>query len=455
MKIDTLKALSPLDGRYSHVNTHLRDILSEYGLIKYRIRVEIEWFIHLSKQKSIPELPTLSIKDKSYLTDLIHNFSEKDAVEIKKIEKKTNHDVKAVEYYLKDKFSKSAKLTKYLEFIHFACTSEDINNLAYSLMIRDSSNYLLKNNVINIERQLRKKARSYANVSMLSRTHGQSATPTTMGKELANTLSRLKKIRESIESIKLSGKINGAVGNYNAHLVAYPNADWLKISNKFVLSLGLAWNPYTTQVEPKDDIAELFLNYVRLNNVLIDFSRDVWGYISLGYFSQNLKKGEVGSSTMPHKVNPIDFENAEGNLGISNALLTHISSTVVISRWQRDLSDSTVMRNISGCFGHTTIALKSLEKGIDKLQINKIKIKEDLDTSWEVLTEAIQTVLRKHLIPNGYELMKDLSRGKAVNKKDLMNLIDELAITEEDKIILRQLSPSTYIGMAKKLAKDI
>ena len=455
MKIDTLKALSPLDGRYSHANTHLRDILSEYGLIKYRIRVEIEWFIHLSKQKSIPELPALSIKDKKYLTDLINNFSEKDAVEIKKIEKKTNHDVKAVEYYLKEKFSKSAKLTKYLEFIHFACTSEDINNLAYSLMIRDSSNYLLKNNVINIERQLRKKARSYASVSMLSRTHGQSATPTTMGKELANTLSRLKKIRESIESIKLSGKINGAVGNYNAHLVAYPNADWLKISNKFVLSLGLAWNPYTTQVEPKDDIAELFLNYVRLNNVLIDFSRDVWGYISLGYFSQNLKKGEVGSSTMPHKVNPIDFENAEGNLGISNALLTHISSTVVISRWQRDLSDSTVMRNISGCFGHTTIALKSLEKGIDKLQINKIKIKEDLDTSWEVLTEAIQTVLRKHLIPNGYELMKDLSRGKAVNKKDLMNLIDELAITEEDKIILNQLSPSTYIGLAKKLAKDI
>ena len=455
MKIDTLKALSPLDGRYSNVNTHLRDILSEYGLIKYRIRVEIEWFIHLSKQKSIPELPSLSIKDKIYLTDLIENFSEKDAVEIKKIEKKTNHDVKAVEYYLKEKFSQSAKLSKYLEFIHFACTSEDINNLAYSLMIRDSSNYLLKNNVINIERQLRKKARSYANVSMLSRTHGQSATPTTMGKELANTLSRLKKIRESIESIKLSGKINGAVGNYNAHLVAYPNADWLQISNKFILSLGLTWNPYTTQVEPKDDIAELFLNYVRLNNVLIDFSRDVWGYISLGYFSQNLKKGEVGSSTMPHKVNPIDFENAEGNLGISNALLTHISSTVVISRWQRDLSDSTVMRNISGCFGHTTVALKSLEKGIDKLQINKIRIKEDLDASWEVLTEAIQTLLRKHLIPNGYELMKDLSRGKAVNKKDLMDFVDKLAITEEDKNILNQLSPSTYIGLAKKLAKDI
>ena len=455
MKIDTLKALSPLDGRYSHANIHLRDILSEYGLIKYRIKVEIEWFIHLSKQKSIPELPSLTIKDSSYLYDLIDNFSVNDALEIKKIEKKTNHDVKAVEYYLKDKFSKSTKLTKYLEFIHFACTSEDINNLAYSLMIRDSSYYLLNNNVVNIEKKLKKKARSYANISMLSRTHGQSATPTTMGKEIANTLARLRKIKNSIESIKLSGKINGAVGNYNAHLVAYPDVNWLKISNQFVLSLGLAWNPYTTQVEPKDDIAELFLNYVRLNNVLIDFSRDVWGYISLGYFSQHLKKGEVGSSTMPHKVNPIDFENAEGNLGVSNAFLSHISNTVVVSRWQRDLSDSTVMRNISGCFGHITIALLSLEKGIDKLQINKIKIKEDLDNSWEVLTEAIQTVLRKNLIPNGYELMKDLSRGKAINREDLKNLIDQLDITEEDKNVLNQLSPSSYIGLAKKLAKEI
>lgn len=455
MKIDTLKALSPLDGRYSHVNTDLRDILSEYGLIKYRVRVEIEWFIHLSKEKNIPELPPLTIKDSSYLSDLINNFSEKDALEIKKIEKKTNHDVKAVEYYLKDKFSKSTKLTKYLEFIHFACTSEDINNLAYSLMIRDSSQYLLKNIIINIERKLRKKSKSYANIPMLSRTHGQNASPTTMGKEIANTLARLRKVKKSIESIKLSGKINGAVGNYNAHLVAYPDVDWLKISNQFVSSLGLAWNPYTTQVEPKDDIAELFLNYVRLNNILIDYSRDVWGYISLGYFSQHLKKGEVGSSTMPHKVNPIDFENAEGNLGISNAFLTHISNTVVISRWQRDLSDSTVMRNISGCFGHMTIALKSLEKGIDKLQINKIKIKDDLDNSWEILTEAIQTVLRKNLIPDGYELMKDLSRGKSINQEDLKDLIDKLAISEEDKNILNKLKPSSYVGLAKKLAKDI
>ena len=455
MKIDTLKALSPLDGRYSHVNTDLRDILSEYGLIKYRVRVEIEWFIHLSKEKNIPELPPLTIKDSSYLSDLINNFSEKDALEIKKIEKKTNHDVKAAEYYLKDKFSKSTKLTKYLEFIHFACTSEDINNLAYSLMIRDSSQYLLKNIIINIERKLRKKSKSYANIPMLSRTHGQNASPTTMGKEIANTLARLRKVKKSIESIKLSGKINGAVGNYNAHLVAYPDVDWLKISNQFVSSLGLAWNPYTTQVEPKDDIAELFLNYVRLNNILIDYSRDVWGYISLGYFSQHLKKGEVGSSTMPHKVNPIDFENAEGNLGISNAFLTHISNTVVISRWQRDLSDSTVMRNISGCFGHMTIALKSLEKGIDKLQINKIKIKDDLDNSWEILTEAIQTVLRKNLIPDGYELMKDLSRGKSINQEDLKDLIDKLAISEEDKSILNKLNPSSYVGLAKKLAKDI
>jgi adenylosuccinate lyase len=455
MKIDTLKALSPLDGRYSQVNNDLRDVLSEYGLIKYRVRVEIEWFIHLSKQKDIPHLPVLTIKDTAYLNDLIGDFSEKDASAIKKIEKRTNHDVKAVEYYLKDKFLKSSKLSKYLEFIHFACTSEDINNLAYSLMIKDSSNYLAKGAITNLERQLKNKSRSYANISMLSRTHGQSATPTTMGKEISNTLARLRKVKKSIESVKLSGKINGAVGNYNAHLVAYPEVDWLRVSNKFVTSLGLSWNPYTTQVEPKDDIAELFLHYVRLNNILIDFSRDVWGYISLGYFSQHLKDGEVGSSTMPHKVNPIDFENAEGNLGISNAFLNHISNTVVISRWQRDLSDSTVMRNIGGCFGHITIALKSLEKGINKLEINKIKIQEDLDNSWEVLTEAIQTVLRKNLIPNGYELMKDLSRGKLISQKDLSDFIDKLDISSEDKSALRKLTPSSYTGLAKKLAKDI
>ena len=455
MKIDTLKALSPLDGRYSQVNNDLRDVLSEYGLIKYRVRVEIEWFIHLSKQKDIPHLPVLTIKDTAYLNDLIGDFSEKDASAIKKIEKRTNHDVKAVEYYLKDKFLKSSKLSKYLEFIHFACTSEDINNLAYSLMIKDSSNYLAKGAITNLELQLKNKSRSYANISMLSRTHGQSATPTTMGKEISNTLARLRKVKKSIESVKLSGKMNGAVGNYNAHLVAYPDVDWLRVSNKFVTSLGLSWNPYTTQVEPKDDIAELFLHYVRLNNILIDFSRDVWGYISLGYFSQHLKDGEVGSSTMPHKVNPIDFENAEGNLGISNAFLNHISNTVVISRWQRDLSDSTVMRNIGGCFGHITIALKSLEKGINKLEINKIKIKEDLDSSWEVLTEAIQTVLRKNLIPNGYELMKDLSRGKLISQKDLSDFIDKLDISSEDKSALRKLTPSSYTGLAKKLAKDI
>jgi len=455
MKIDTLKALSPLDGRYSQVNNDLRDVLSEYGLIKYRVRVEIEWFIHLSKQKDIPHLPVLTIKDTAYLNDLIDDFSEKDASAIKKIEKRTNHDVKAVEYYLKDKFLKSSKLSKYLEFIHFACTSEDINNLAYSLMIKDSSNYLAKGAITNLERQLKNKSRSYANISMLSRTHGQSATPTTMGKEISNTLARLRKVKKSIESVKLSGKINGAVGNYNAHLVAYPEVDWLRVSNKFVTSLGLSWNPYTTQVEPKDDIAELFLHYVRLNNILIDFSRDVWGYISLGYFSQHLKDGEVGSSTMPHKVNPIDFENAEGNLGISNAFLNHISNTVVISRWQRDLSDSTVMRNIGGCFGHITIALKSLEKGVNKLEINKIKIQEDLDNSWEVLTEAIQTVLRKNLIPKGYELMKDLSRGKLISQEDLSDFIDKLDISSEDKSALSKLTPSSYTGLAKKLAKDI
>jgi len=327
--------------------------------------------------------------------------------------------------------------------------------LAYSLMIKDGSNYILKNKLSIVEKLLKKKAKTYASTAMLSRTHGQSASPTTMGKEFANTLGRLNSIKSSIESINLRGKINGAVGNYNAHLVAYPEADWEDISRKFVNSLGLSWNPYTTQVEPKDTIAELFFSYIRINNALIDFSRDVWGYISLGYFSQLLKEGEVGSSTMPHKVNPIDFENAEGNFGMANSVFNHLANSVVISRWQRDLSDSTTLRNIGVCFGHTSIALKSLEKGINKLNINKDKLSDDLDNSWEVLTEAIQTVIRKNLIPNGYELMKDISRGKKINKSDLEALIDSLDISEEEKFRLNQLTPKSYIGLANKLAREI
>jgi adenylosuccinate lyase len=455
MKIETLTTISPLDGRYHLVNEDLRDIFSEYGLIKYRIKVEVEWFIHLSKQNNIPELPSLNIKDTSYLNDLVNNFTIKEALKIKKIESTTNHDVKAVEYYLKNKFSESTTLKKYLEFIHFACTSEDINNLAYSLMIRDGTDNLIKNKIVKLERLIKEKAKSYSSIPMLSRTHGQSASPSTMGKEFANTLYRIRSVKKSLLKISLEGKINGAVGNYNAHLVAYPKVNWQRISKSFVQSLGLAWNAYTTQVEPKDSIAELFFNLVRLNNVLLDYSKDVWGYISLGYFLQNLKAGEVGSSTMPHKVNPIDFENAEGNLGMANALLTHLSNTVVISRWQRDLSDSTAMRNVGSCFGYMNIAFTSLEKGINKLNINKKRLNDDLENSWEILTEAIQTVIRKNLIPNGYELMKDLSRGKTVDKEDLSHLIDKLEISEQEKIQLKELSPQSYIGLADKLARDV
>ena len=453
MKIDSLLGISPLDGRYSAVNDELRYITSEYGLIKYRVYIEVEWFKHLSNTKSIPEVPKLSIKNISYLNDLIDNFSIKDANRVKAIEKRTNHDVKAVEYFLKEKFSKIRSLHKYSEFIHFACTSEDINNLSYSLMIRDASK-IITTSIQVVSKNLKLKARKFSNTPMLSRTHGQTASPTTMGKEFSNFVHRINSISTSIQIIKLKGKINGAVGNFNAHTVAYPKVNWELVSKKFIKSLGLEINTHTTQVEPKDSIAELFLHYVRLNNVLIDLSRDMWGYISLGYFKQKLKKGEVGSSTMPHKVNPIDFENAEGNLGMANSVFQHLSNSVVISRWQRDLTDSTVMRNIGLCYGHTNLALHSLLKGLNKLEINKDQINKDLNNSWEVLTEAIQTVLRKHLVQDGYEQMKDLSRGKQILREDLHRFIDSTNLPLEDKQRLKNLNPSTYIGIANKLAKS-
>ena len=453
MKIDSLLGISPLDGRYSAVNDELRYITSEYGLIKYRVYIEVEWFKHLSNTKNIPEIPKLSIKNIRYLDDLINNFSIKDANRVKAIEKRTNHDVKAVEYFLKEKFSKIRSLNKYSEFIHFACTSEDINNLSYSLMIRDASK-IITTNIQVVSKNLKLKARKFCNTPMLSRTHGQTASPTTMGKEFSNFVHRINSISTSIQIIKLKGKINGAVGNFNAHTVAYPKVNWELVSKKFIKSLGLEINTHTTQVEPKDSIAELFLHYVRLNNVLIDLSRDMWGYISLGYFKQKLKKGEVGSSTMPHKVNPIDFENAEGNLGVANSVFQHLSNSVVISRWQRDLTDSTVMRNIGLCYGHTNLALHSLLKGLNKLEINKDQINKDLNNSWEVLTEAIQTVLRKHLVQDGYELMKDLSRGKQILREDLHRFIDSTNLPFEDKQRLKNLNPSTYIGIANKLAKS-
>jgi len=453
MKIDSLLGISPLDGRYSAVNDELRYITSEYGLIKYRVYIEVEWFKHLSNTKNIPEIPKLSIKNIRYLNDLIDKFSIKDANRVKAIEKRTNHDVKAVEYFLKEKFSKIRSLHKYSEFIHFACTSEDINNLSYSLMIRDASK-IITTNIQVVSKNLKLKARKFSNTPMLSRTHGQTASPTTMGKEFSNFVHRINSISKSIQIIKLKGKINGAVGNFNAHTVAYPKVNWELVSKKFIKSLGLEINTHTTQVEPKDSIAELFLHYVRLNNVLIDLSRDMWGYISLGYFKQKLKKGEVGSSTMPHKVNPIDFENAEGNLGMANSVFQHLSNSVVISRWQRDLTDSTVMRNIGLCYGHTNLALHSLLKGLNKLEINKDQINKDLNNSWEVLTEAIQTVLRKHLVQDGYELMKDLSRGKQILREDLHQFIDSTNLPLEEKQRLKNLNPSTYIGIANKLAKS-
>ena len=453
MKSEHLFSVSPLDGRYSQALKEFREVTSEYGLIKYRVIVEIKWFIHLSKISKIKELPKLNIKDTRYLIDLIDKFSLKDAQRIKTIESKTNHDVKAVEYFLKEKFKKSKKLNKYAEFIHFACTSEDINNLSYALMIKDASK-ITHLNIKQVENKIRSFAKKFAKHSMLSRTHGQNASPTTMGKEFSNFSHRINKLQIEIDRHKMVGKINGAVGNYNAHHVAYPDINWEKVARDFVKGLKLDFNSHTTQVEPKDTIAILLSDYVKLNNILIDLSRDIWGYISLGYFKQRLKEGEVGSSTMPHKVNPIDFENAEGNLGMANANLNHISNTVTISRWQRDLTDSTIMRNIGTCFGYMNIALSSLQKGLNKLELNDQRLKEDLSKSWEILTEAIQTIIRKNNIPNGYELMKKLSRGKDINEKNLVEFINTMDVPSEDKKRLLQLTPQSYVGYAEKLSKD-
>ena len=452
MKSEKLLSISPLDGRYHQSVENLRTITSEFGLIKYRVIVEIKWFIHLSKNKKIKELPELTIKENRYLIDLIDKFNVSDAKRIKTIESKTNHDVKAVEYFLKEKFKKFKNLEKHSEFIHFACTSEDINNLSYALMMKDAQD-ITKLSIATIKKKIQFLAKKYSKFSMISRTHGQNASPTTMGKEFATFFHRLEKVANELNHHKMTGKINGAVGNYNAHHVAYRDINWEKVAMDFVKSLKLDFTSHTTQVEPKDSIALLLGDYVKLNNILIDLSRDIWGYISLGYFKQKLKDGEVGSSTMPHKVNPIDFENAEGNFGMANANLTHISNTVTISRWQRDLTDSTVMRNIGTCFGYMNIALNSLEKGLNKLEINNVKLEEDLDKSWEVLTEAIQTVIRKNNIPDGYELMKDLSRGKDITQTDLVKFINNMNVPSNDKARLLKLTPASYIGYASDLSK--
>jgi len=455
MKLTELSAISPIDGRYSKLVTELQEVFSEYALIKYRVFVEIEWFIHLSKQQHIKELPHLTKQSITFLSKIEKNFSLTEARKVKNIEKKTNHDVKAVEYYLRDQFKKSRQLKGLAEFIHFGCTSEDINNISYALMVKDASKLLISNNINKFNDLLKKKAHQYADIPMVSRTHGQVATPTTVGKELANFSSRIDRISMVISETGLRGKMNGAVGNYNAHLIAYPKVDWEKVSKTFITKVGLLWSPYTTQVEPKDSMAKLFHGHERLNNVLLDFSRDMWGYISLNYFSQKIIKGEVGSSTMPHKVNPIDFENAEGNLDLANSIFHFLSSKITKSRWQRDLSDSTSMRNIGSCFAYTLIALSSLIKGINKLEVNEKVINQDLENAWQVLTEAIQTVMRKHHIEGGYEVMKKISRGKNIEKEDLHSIINSLDIPRAEKNKLLKLTPSTYLGLSNKLAKQI
>lgn len=455
MQLNTLTALSPIDGRYLSKVTDLQSIVSEYGLIKYRVLIEIEWFKALAKYSEINEVPALSAKAINFLDNLYENFSLADAEHIKTLEKTTNHDVKAVEYFLKERFATHPELAPYSEFIHFACTSEDINNLAYGMMLKTVREQVLIPQIQMLITILRKCAHQYADTAMLARTHGQTASPTTVGKEFAVYVNRLERQFKNFNTITIRGKINGAVGNFNAHLAAYPDLDWQSFAEKFVTSLGLDWNPYTTQIEQHDYIAELFDNLARINNILIDFARDIWGYISLNYFKQKIVKGEIGSSTMPHKVNPIDFENAEGNLGMANAVLKFLAGQLPLSRWQRDLVDSTLLRNVGVGIAYSVIAYSSLLKGINKLELNTAVLANDLDQHWEVLGEAIQTVMRRYTIEGAYEKLKELTRGTTIDAQQLQRFIDELAIPIAAKRELQALTPAKYIGCAAKLAQKV
>ena len=455
MELSTLTAISPIDGRYSRKTAVLRPIFSEYGLIYHRVLVEIRWLQALSREEEVVEIAAFSDEANQYLEAIIENFSVEDAGRIKEIEATTNHDVKAVEYFLKEQVNGSSELSAASEFIHFACTSEDINNLSYALMLKAAREAVLLPELELINKVLIRLSNDHAEVSMLSRTHGQSASPTTLGKEFANVAFRLQRQMLQIESSLLMGKINGAVGNYNAHLSAYPDLDWPAFAENFVRSLGLSWNPYTTQIEPHDYIAELFDALARCNTILIDFSRDIWSYISIGYFKQKTIAGEVGSSTMPHKVNPIDFENAEGNLGIANAILGHLGQKLPISRWQRDLTDSTVLRNLGTGFGHVLIALDSLKRGINKLEVNHQVIADDLDANWEVLAEPIQTVMRRYGVEKPYEKLKALTRGQRINADIVREFVEKLDIPEAAKQQLKAMTPSSYIGNAAEQARKI
>jgi adenylosuccinate lyase len=450
-----LAALSPLDGRYARTADPLRGYFSEQALIRYRVRIELAWLEALAAERSIRELKPFSAKTKASFEKLLQGFNEADAEKIKQIEAETNHDVKAIEYWLKAKLGENAEAQRSLEFIHFACTSEDINNLAYALMVRESRDAVMLPRLDEIVEALKRLAHRHAGLAMLSRTHGQAATPTTLGKEIANFAYRLARARSRVAEVAVMGKANGAVGNYNAHLIAYPGFDWDRFSRRLVERLGLEFNPYTTQIEPHDWLAELLDAYARANSILLDLDRDLWGYISLGYFRQKTKKGEVGSSTMPHKVNPIDFENSEGNLGVANALLRHLAEKLPVSRWQRDLSDSTAQRNLGTALGHSLLAYASCLRGLAKLEADPERIARDLEANWEVLAEAVQQVMRRHGVPEAYEKLKEMTRGRRLDRAQLAAFVKALAIPDEAKKRLLALTPGKYTGLAAELAKRI
>ncbi|MCX7188904.1 MAG: adenylosuccinate lyase [Methylotenera sp.] len=456
MSLTTLNALSPLDGRYQTKLDALRPYFSEYALIKHRAWVEVEWLKALAAAKELAEIAPFSAETINELNQAIANFSEADASQVKAIEARTNHDVKALEYWLKEKFDGNPEIKKASEFIHFACTSEDINNLSHGLMLKSARNAVMLPFLANLMARLSELSQQLADQPMLSRTHGQTASPTTMGKELANVLYRLQRQQKQLQSNDILGKINGAVGNFNAHLSAYPHFDWESFAKQFVESLGLTYNPMTIQIEPHDYMAELYDTLARINTILIDLNRDIWSYISVGYFKQKVKAGEIGSSTMPHKVNPIDFENSEGNLGLANAVLRHMAEKLPISRWQRDLTDSTVLRNMGVAFGYTLLGYDSCLRGLNKLEINPEKLAQDLDASWEVLAEPIQTVMRRYGIENPYEQLKELTRGKGgINKASLHTFISGLNIPADAKQALLEMTPASYIGKAVELAKRV
>ena len=459
MQLSALTAISPIDGRYGSKVTDLRQSFSEFGLIHARVTVEVRWLQSLAKHPEIIELPDFTDAENAFLNSIVDDFSESDALRVKEIERTTNHDVKAVEYLIKEKFEAQASelpnLASCLEFVHFACTSEDINNLSHALMLKSGLETAVLPEMDKVIEKLTELAKELSDKSMLSRTHGQTASPTTMGKELANVVARLTRQLDQIKAVAFLGKINGAVGNYNAHYSAYPSIDWPAHAEAFVSSLGIQFNPYTTQIEPHDYIAELFDAVVRFNTILIDLDRDIWSYISLGYFKQRTIAGEVGSSTMPHKVNPIDFENSEGNLGIGNAILMHLAQKLPISRWQRDLTDSTVLRNLGVGLAHSLIAYQATMKGLNKLELNPAKLLEDLNNSWEVMAEPIQTVMRRYNIEQAYEKLKELTRGQTINKVTITEFVNNLEIPTEAKQVLLDLTPSTYIGNAVQQARAI